>query len=94
VNWHTEAIGLLSGPRAPRLEAVLRADVNKMTIAEMLYGYMLSAYLIEAHPAKVATILTRIGTAENDPVFALCEELGMDLDEVEGHLLRWLEERP
>ena len=93
-NWHTEAIGLLEGPRAPKLEAVLRADVNKMTIAEMLHGYMLAAYLIEARPEKVATILTRIGTSENDPVFVFREELGMEIDELENHLVRWLEERP
>ena len=91
VNWLEEGRRLLSGPNAPHLEFLLGKSVNNMRDEDLLFSYVLAAYLLEGRPKETPTILRRIG-AGNHPVKVLEEELGRPLREIEARLLRWLEE--
>jgi hypothetical protein len=91
VNWLEEGRRLLSKPNAPHLEFLLGKSVNNMRDEDLLFSYVLAAYLLEGRPKETPTILRRIGAGDH-PVRVLEEELGRPLREIEGRLLRWLEE--
>jgi len=91
VNWLEEGRRLLSGPSAPHLEFLLGKSVNNMRDEDLLFSYVLAAYLLEGRPKETPTILRRIGAGDH-PVTVLEEELGRPLREIEARILRWLEE--
>jgi hypothetical protein len=91
-NWMNEANQVLSSPERPKLAFLLGKDVNELTTEDLLYSYVLSAYLIESEYAKIPKIFGRIGKGESS-VTVLEEELGLKLDKLDEHVRRWLSER-
>lgn len=91
-NWMNEALKVLSKPKRPNLPIFLGKDVNQLTTEELLYSYVLAAYLLEAYPERIPKILRRIGEGESS-VPVLEQELGRPMAELPAHLLRWLGER-
>jgi hypothetical protein len=94
VDWFAEARSLLEGENPPRLTYLLGRDINAMREEDVLFAYVLAAYLLEGHPRRTPEILRRIGAGEH-PVAVFEEELGHSLPVVEERLRRWLaESRP
>ena len=91
VNWFAEALRLLEGENPPRLVYLLGRDVNAMREVDVLYAYVLAAYLLEGHPKKAPTILRRVGKGEH-PSTVFEEELGYTVPTIEKRLKRWLHE--
>jgi len=91
-NWMAEALKVLSKPKRPNLPIFLGKDVNQLTTEELLYSYVIAAYLLEAYPEAIPKILGRIGGGEASAL-VLEQELGRSMEELPAHLLRWLDER-
>jgi hypothetical protein len=91
-NWMQEAHTLLQGESRPRLSGVLAGDVNGLTTEELLFSYVIAAYLLEARPESAPEILQRVGGGM-DSALALTGVLGIDLEALDAHILRWLSER-
>jgi len=90
-DWFAEAARLLDGEDPPRLVYLLGRDVNAMREVDVLYAYVVAAYLLEGHPQKAAAILRRIGAGDH-PVAVFEEELGFTAPTIERRLRRWLRE--
>lgn len=90
-NWFRIAHEVLNSEYKPNFAFMLGKDVNSLTGEEMLYGYVLSAYLIEVLPDKVPDVLRRIG-AGDAPATVIEETFGKKLDQVERTLLNWLDD--
>lgn len=91
-NWMAEALKLLRNENRPKLQFLLGKDVNQLSTEDLLYSYVMAAYLVEAESEKLPKILKKIGSGKSS-VDALETELGMDLRAFDARLLRWLEER-
>lgn len=91
-NWMNEASLVLAKPERPKLAFLLGKDVNELTTEDLLYAYVLAAYLLEAEHAKIPKIFGRMGKGEAS-VLVLEEELGLKLVELDEHVRRWLSER-
>ena len=70
---------------------MLGKDVNSLTGNELLYGYVLSAYILEVLPDKAPELLKRIGSGDQ-PAIVLEETFGMKLDTIERQLFNWLDD--
>ena len=90
-NWFRIAHEVLNSEYKPNFAFMLGKDVNNLTGEELMYGYVLSAYLLEVMPEKVPDVLKRIG-AGNAPATVIEETFGAKLDEVERNLLNWLDD--
>lgn len=91
-NWMQEAHELLRGEQCPSLKELLTKNVNTLTTEELLYSYVLAAYLLEAQPESAAVVLKDVGGGL-DPALALTRNLGFDLAALDARILRWLSER-
>jgi len=92
-DWMAEGRKLLQAKNAPDLRLVLGKTVNVLTPEDILYGYVLSVYLLEGHVDKLADLLRSIAAvtdADFDAPFG--EHLGMDVATVEARVRRWAEE--
>ena len=91
-NWMNEAFEILGSERRPDLATVLGRDLNEMKVEDLLFSYVLAAYLIEGRPDQVGPLLKRIG-AGADPGMAIRQVLGLELDQLTARVQRWLSER-
>lgn len=96
-NWINEAYELLQKPDHPSFAAALDREVAAMSAADVLYGYALAAYLIEARPKDGPLLLQRVGQGVGDgrekTTAALQAALRLDANALERRLGRWLGER-
>lgn len=83
-------MALIDGPRKPALAHILHADGADMSDEDMLYAYILAAWLLESRPKIVPELLTRVGSGVQDAAAALQELTGLGLGAIEDRLLRWL----
>ena len=90
-NWFKIAHDVLTEGERPRLAFMLGKDVNSLTGNELLYGYVLSAYILEVLPDKAPELLKRIGSGDQ-PAIVLEETFGMKLDTIERQLFNWLDD--
>ena len=90
-NWFRIAHEVLNSEYKPNFAFMLGKDVNNLTGEELMYGYVLSAYLLEVFPEKAPDVLKRIG-AGDAPATVIEETFGAKLDEVERTLLTWLDD--
>ncbi|MCK6447332.1 MAG: hypothetical protein L6Q99_13155 [Planctomycetes bacterium] len=91
-NWMNEAHEMLESERKPDLAALLRKNVDELTIEDLLYSYVLAAYLLEARAVETPRILRSIGdgmSSEN----ALRDVLGIEIAVLDARVRRWLSER-
>ena len=91
-NWMNEANKVLQGEHSPKLEFVLGKTVNNLTTEDLLYSYVLAAFLLEARPEVIPPLLRAIGGGATSQD-ALQKELGLDLPRIDGLVRRWLTER-
>lgn len=87
VDWLDLALDVMV-KEPPNLAFVLGKEAPSLTEKELLVSYALGAYLVEARPEDLKTILSRI-TKEPSTV-VLEEVLGKDLDGIGAELRRWL----
>lgn len=90
-EWRAHGRTLLASERAPDLRLLLGKEVNTMNTEDMLLSYVLAAYLIEAHPERVPSVLEAVatGTKADDLVE---QTFGLDIRGLELRLRRWLDE--
>jgi len=91
-NWMNEAHRVLNGKGRPRLAFLLGKDVNRLTAEDLLYSYVLAAYLLEAESTRLPDLLARIG-AGTPAVEAFEAVFGEPPEELGAHVRRWLGER-
>ncbi len=91
-NWMNEAFLILQAPGRPNLKKLLEKGVNELTPEDLLYSYVLAAYLIEAEAPHVPELLRTIGKGKSS-VLAIQAELKTQIPELEDRILRWLSER-
>jgi len=89
-NWLEEAHGVMTGEKPPSLPFVFGKDVNQLTDVDLLVGYGLAAYVLEAHADRAPKILGRL--AGEAAVTVLEEELDTKLDRLQRDLTEWLGE--
>lgn len=92
-DWLTTGLALLHGEDKPDLHLLAGKDVNAITKEEVLYGYCLTAYLVEGWPGQAVGFFRQVGDGEQvDMDRAALEHLGVRASTLEQRLLRWLEE--
>lgn len=91
-NWMTEANVVMQSPQRPRLARLLSKNVNKLTTPDLLYSYVLAAFLLESESDSVGPILKQIGEGIA-PETVIKEHLGFTLEELDDRVRRWLSER-
>lgn len=91
-NWMAEAQKVFESEHRPHLEFLLGKDVNKLTTEELLYSYVLAAFLIEARPEAIPVLLKAVGAGTSSQQ-ALARALGMELPRIDERARRWLGER-
>lgn len=93
VDWHhlaAEAIGALSVPDLHRMAAT---DGNDLKTLEMLAGYGLAVFVLEAKPERSVAFFHDVASQQQvDLDVVLKKHLGKDLTTLRPHLLRWLKE--
>ena len=91
-NWMSEANKVLQGDKRPRLEFLLGKSVNSLTTEDLLYSYVLAAFLIEARPEVIPSLLRSVGQGTPSQE-ALAKALGLELPRIDDLVCRWLSER-
>jgi hypothetical protein len=91
-NWTDQAFKMLKSERAPKLADVMKRSVTQMRVEDMLYAYVLAAYLLEGSPELAPRLLERVGKGE-DPSIAVKALFDVDLPGLGERVLRWLSER-
>jgi len=91
-NWIKEAHVVLQSEKRPRLSQLLTKNVNKLTTPDLLYSYVLAAFLLESESDSVGPLLKQLGEGV-PPKPAFEELLGLSLEELDDRVRRWLSER-
>ncbi|MBI5363680.1 MAG: hypothetical protein HZA53_10915, partial [Planctomycetes bacterium] len=89
-NWMSEGLKLLTTPGAPELG--LDKPVKELAIADLVVGYVFSAYLLEGWPDRAAAFLEKTGAGKQTAETSRAV-LGMSMEELKERLVRWLGER-
>ena len=92
-DWMELAKQVLQGDYLPRVRTLVTRKPEEFTSSDLLYAYVLAAYLIEAHPEQTATIVRRIGAGRRS-TSVLEEILGFDPEVLDRRIRRWVMERP
>ncbi|MAG58188.1 MAG: hypothetical protein CMJ83_18025 [Planctomycetes bacterium] len=96
-DWFKEGLALLKGPKRPDLGRVITLDATAMIDEDMLYAYVLAAWLIETRSTKLRALLRDIARVDPEgkplqkPAEVLKKHLGLGLDGLELRIIRWLE---
>jgi hypothetical protein len=90
-DWFDTARGLIEAGSAPSLEFLIGRPVDTMRDEDLLFSYVLAAYLFEGRPREVPELLRRLGAGEH-PVSVFEGVFGISIPQLEARLLRWLEE--
>jgi len=91
-DWFAIAKGRIERGETPDWKLMLAKDVNQMEVNDLLFSYLLAAYLIEAHGDKMPAILTDVG--KNKPSSDVLQSaLGLPLVRLEARVYRWIRER-
>jgi len=92
-NWMNTTYEMLRGHVRPKLAEVFAKSANDLTTEDLLLGYVTVAYLLEGVPPEASgRFLSQVG--KNRPLEAASKEhLGMDLEELDARIFRWLGER-
>ncbi len=91
-NWMNEAHKLFSSGKSVELKSLLTKNVNQLKTEDLLYSYVLAAYLLEAEADKLPTLLREIGAGMASQE-AFEQVLGLDVEHLDARVSRWLSER-
>ena len=93
VDWHTLAAEVLASMQTADLHLTAGKDINNLDSRDLLAGYGLAVFVIEAHPDRSTAFFRDIGSQERiDLDGVLRKHFHKDLDALRPHLLRWLRE--
>lgn len=93
VNWINAGFVRLQGADGPRLVDVLGKPLPDLDIYDFLVAYVFGAYLMEGRPDDLPRLMAAVGRQRKPHEEALPAVLGIQLADMEAHLIRWLEER-
>ncbi len=92
-DWHALAAAAIRDLGLRDLHGMAGRNANTLTTKEMLAGYGLSAYVVEAHPEVATAFFTDVSEQQEVDLDAIFEKhLGGPLDAVLPHILQWLDE--
>jgi len=90
-DWFAIATARIERGETPDWNLMLAKDVNQMEVNDLLFSFLLGAYLVEAHADKLPGILKEIG--ENKASAGVLQAaLGMPLSRIEQRIYRWIRE--
>ncbi len=92
-NWMNEAHELLESARRPDLAVLVTKGIDALSLEDLLYSYVLTAYLLEARGGDAPAILARIGEKHASIDKVLGETLGLEPAALDLRVRRWLSER-
>jgi hypothetical protein len=92
-DWFAVARGLVQEKKNPELIDLMSKDVNTMDAADLIFSYVLGAYLLEACPDKAPELLRAVGEKKVPFHEAVPKVLGIDVHTLQEHLLLWIEGR-
>ena len=91
-NWMNEAHKLFTAEKPTKLQFMLGKNVNQLTTEDMLYAYVLAAFLLEAESEKLPELIRMIGKGKtSQEAFQLV--FGLDVRQLDERVKRWLSER-
>ncbi len=91
-NWMNEAHKLFTSDKPTKLQFMLGKTVNQLTTEDMLYAYVLAAFLLEAESEKLPELIRKIGAGStSQEAFQLV--FGLDVRQLDERVKRWLSER-
>jgi hypothetical protein len=91
-NWMNEAYKLFTAEKPTKLQFMLGKTVNQLTTEDMLYAYVLAAFLLEAESEKLPGLIRKIGAGStSQEAFQLV--FGLDVRQLDERVKRWLSER-
>jgi len=92
-DWHSLAAEAMATLSTPDLHLMAGKDVNKLVTREMLAGYGIAVFIMEAHPELSVPFFQDVGAQKQVDLDAvLRKHLHKDLATLRPHLLRWLRE--
>lgn len=91
-NWMNEALTVLTASPAISLEAVMKKGLDALDLKDVVVGYALAAYLLEARADTAAAFVTSVAKSGSPSASAL-EVLKSSPGELQEKLTRWLTER-
>ena len=90
-DWFAIAAKRIEAGETPDWKLMLSKDVNQMTVNDLLFSFLLAAYLAEAQSDHLPGILKEV--AENKPSAEVLQKmLGMPLSRIEQRVYRWIRE--
>ena len=93
VDWHGLAADALREMSATDVHLLAGKKVNKMTSKDLLAGYGICAYVMEARPEIAKAFFVDVASQEQVDLDAVCREhLGCRFKSIHPHLIRWLDE--
>ncbi|TDJ68529.1 MAG: hypothetical protein E2O39_13065 [Planctomycetota bacterium] len=90
-NWIEEGRAMLTSEGGPHLEFLVGRNVASMRDEDILFAYVVAAYLLEGRPTETPDLLARLGAGEH-PADAFNAALGASLPQIDARIRRWLEE--
>lgn len=91
-DWLDEARLHFAERRPPKLAILFGRGVDTMSAQDLLWSYVLAAYLLEGWPEETPAFLRAVGEKKKPPHEAVREVFRMELPRFEQRLSRWLEE--
>ena len=91
-DWRAKSLTLLTGKGARDVARLFVLQSDEMQTEDVTLACALAAFLVEGRPRKAPELLRRIAQdGRSDAAFE--ELLGFDAAQLNGRLIRWLEER-
>ena len=90
-DWIAQGRALLTSEGGPHLAFLVGRDVASMRDQDILFSYVLAAYLLEGRPEETPELLARLGAGEH-PADAFLAALGDTLPQIDLRIRRWLDE--
>lgn len=92
-DWFEVARHLVKDRKCPDLIELMAKDVNAMDAADLVFSYVVAAYLLEAHPGKAPDLLRAIGEKKVPFHDAVPQVLGFDVPTLQDRVEKWLADR-
>jgi hypothetical protein len=92
-DWFEIAGQLVREHKNPDLAFLLSKDVNTMDAGDLVYAYVMAAYLLEGQADRAPKLLRAIGQGEVPFHDAIPDTLDLDLPGLERRVQVWLTER-
>jgi hypothetical protein len=92
-DWFEVARQLVRDRKSPDLIDLMSKDVNLMDAADLVFSYVLGAYLLEAQADRAPGLLRAIGEKKVPFHEAVPQALGLEVPALQERVEKWLAER-